>query len=162
MLFRSQLSQGGRLSRWDSCPSGTVRASGTSGTRGTEGTPGTAGTDAAWTAADWRAHYDERAGMLEYEGGLSRTEAEARARKWVTAEYMVRAHKATVPGVCAHCGEAGHDQAVIPHGTVTVGHVWLHSRCWRVWYDGQVESARDALGVMGVFDRNGTDADDQT
>lgn len=114
-----------------------------------------------WSAADWRAHYDERAGMLEYDGGLSRTEAEARAREWVTAEYMVRAHKPTVPGICAHCGAAGHEQAVIPHGTVTAGHVWLHSRCWRVWYDRQVQGAREALGVMGVFDRDGSTADGQ-
>src|SRR5829696_10412393 len=30
----------------------------------------------SWTAAEWQAYFDERAAMREYEGGLSRPEAE--------------------------------------------------------------------------------------
>src|SRR5262245_44216049 len=33
----------------------------------------------AWDPVDWRAFFDERAGIAEYDGGLSRAEAEARA-----------------------------------------------------------------------------------
>ena len=32
-----------------------------------------------WTAEDWRGHYDERAAIAEYDGKLSRAEAEALA-----------------------------------------------------------------------------------
>ncbi len=34
---------------------------------------------AAWTEEDWQALFDERAGIMEYDGGLPREEAEAAA-----------------------------------------------------------------------------------
>ena len=33
-----------------------------------------------WSAEDWQAYFDERAGVAEFAGGLSRAEAEAHAR----------------------------------------------------------------------------------
>jgi hypothetical protein len=38
---------------------------------------------ALWDEDDWNALYDERAGIMEFDGGLSRAEAEARAREEV-------------------------------------------------------------------------------
>lgn len=38
---------------------------------------------AAWSEEDWNALYDERAGIMEYDGGLSRGEAEDRAAEEV-------------------------------------------------------------------------------
>ena len=35
--------------------------------------------DRSWTAEDWRALYDERAGIAEFDGGLSRRDAQAQA-----------------------------------------------------------------------------------
>lgn len=35
---------------------------------------------ACWDEEDWTAFYDERAGIMEFAGGLTRAEAEARAR----------------------------------------------------------------------------------
>lgn len=35
--------------------------------------------DDGWSAADWQAFFDERAAILEFDGGLPRAEAEARA-----------------------------------------------------------------------------------
>jgi hypothetical protein len=32
-----------------------------------------------WSADDWQAFFDERAGITEFDGGLSRAEAEAQA-----------------------------------------------------------------------------------
>jgi hypothetical protein len=34
---------------------------------------------AAWTEEDWQALFDERAGIMEFDGGSARAEAEARA-----------------------------------------------------------------------------------
>lgn len=34
---------------------------------------------AAWTEEDWQALFDERAGIMEYDGGLPRNEAETAA-----------------------------------------------------------------------------------
>lgn len=39
--------------------------------------------DDAWTDEDWQAAYDERAGILEYDEGLPRAEAEKLARQQV-------------------------------------------------------------------------------
>lgn len=36
---------------------------------------------------------------------------------------------------CAHCGQGEHSGAmIVPFGTASAGHVWLHSGCWREWY----------------------------
>ena len=32
-----------------------------------------------WSAQDWQAYFDERAGIVEFDGGLPRAEAEAQA-----------------------------------------------------------------------------------
>jgi hypothetical protein len=36
--------------------------------------------DNGWNEEDWRAAFNERAGILEYDGGLPRSEAERQAR----------------------------------------------------------------------------------
>ncbi len=36
---------------------------------------------AAWTEEDWQALFDERAGIMEYDGGLRREEAEKQAKE---------------------------------------------------------------------------------
>lgn len=41
---------------------------------------------AAWTDEDWQALFDERAGMMEFDGGLSRAEAEAFAAEEVARQ----------------------------------------------------------------------------
>lgn len=38
---------------------------------------------ASWTDADWQALFDERAGIMEFDGGLARAEAEAAAAEEV-------------------------------------------------------------------------------
>jgi hypothetical protein len=49
------------------------------------------GTD-NWTEEDWRALFDERAGIIEFDGRLPRMEAEARARDEVA---LMRRDEAT-------------------------------------------------------------------
>lgn len=38
---------------------------------------------ASWTDADWQALFDERAGIIEFDGGFARAEAEAAAAEEV-------------------------------------------------------------------------------
>lgn len=40
---------------------------------------------AKWSEGDWSALYDERAGIMEFDGGLPRTEADEYARREVEA-----------------------------------------------------------------------------
>jgi hypothetical protein len=83
--------------------SGTNGTNGTSGTVGTVGTRGTVPTtpsdydpvdnDAAghcWSGEDWRAFFDERAAIAEFDGGLPREQAEARAFTYCVAEWLNR------------------------------------------------------------------------
>ncbi|WP_156369033.1 hypothetical protein [Methylobacterium sp. Leaf100] len=41
------------------------------------------GNDDAWNENDWQAAFDERAGVLEYDEGLPRSQAEALAREQI-------------------------------------------------------------------------------
>ena len=41
-----------------------------------------------WTAEDWKAHFDERAGIREFDGGMNRQMAEARAFADTIELYM--------------------------------------------------------------------------
>ena len=48
---------------------------------------------ACWDEEDWTAFYDERAGILEFDGGLTRAEAEAGAREETDQlRSLVRSH----------------------------------------------------------------------
>jgi hypothetical protein len=43
-----------------------------------------------WSADDWQAFFDERAGIMEFDGRLSRTEAEAQALACCIVEWLNR------------------------------------------------------------------------
>src|SRR5262245_7385613 len=105
----------------------------------------------SWTAADWQAFYDERAGIAEHDGGLSREQAEALALDHCVAEWLMRHPMQSIPGSCLGCGEA-EDQSgmVLPFGTETSGHAWLHSRCWPAWQAQRWEEAVAALEAMNI------------
>ena len=60
-----------------------------------------------WTAEDWRARFDERAGFLEHDGGLSRAEAEVQSFEHCIV-YWLNANPAFSPaGRCTWCGKPG-------------------------------------------------------
>src|SRR4051812_37808217 len=44
--------------------------------------------DHGWSTEDWQAFFDERAGIAEFDGGLSRGSAEARAFDCCVAEWL--------------------------------------------------------------------------
>src|SRR4029453_17284667 len=46
--------------------------------------------DDKWSAEDWQAFFDERAGIAEYDGGRSRQEAEALAFEHCVLEWLIR------------------------------------------------------------------------
>ena len=43
-----------------------------------------------WSAEDWQVFFDERAGIVEFDGGLPRAEAEARAFEACVLEWLNR------------------------------------------------------------------------
>jgi hypothetical protein len=105
-----------------------------------------------WAAQDWQAFFDERAGIAEFEGGLSRTDAETRAFECCVVEWLNRNPEPSEPGRCAECGKTGvAGCAVIPFGTEIQGHTWLHPQCWSAWLQKRHERAKGCLGSMVLF-----------
>ena len=104
-----------------------------------------------WTAEDWKAFYDERACIAEFDGEQSREQAEAIAFESCVVEWLNRHTCRTDPGCCAACGEPDQEgHAVVPFGTETHGHTWLHPQCWQGWYEARKAEAIIALAAMGI------------
>ena len=111
--------------------------------------------DDGWSADDWRAYYDECAGIAEFDGGLPRDQAEARAFACCVSEWLNRNPVRSSPGRCLGCGQFDqpHDP-LVPFGTDKNGHAWLHQRCWSAWHEGRKVEAVAALVNMGIEERS--------
>ncbi len=111
-----------------------------------------------WDATDYRTFFVERAAIAEFDGGLSRDDAEAQAREDVIDEWLDR-HRPTPSGSrhCAGCGgeipRPGEDG--VPHHAGDAGAVWLHHECWEPWMARRREEARRALAELGVAEMAG-------
>jgi hypothetical protein len=104
-----------------------------------------------WSAGDWRAFFDERAGIVEFDGGLSREQAEARAFTCCVAEWLNRSLVRSAPDSCLRCRGAEHaHDPLLPFGTESTGHAWLHSNCWSAWSAARHAEAVAALEAMGI------------
>ena len=102
-----------------------------------------------WSAEDWQVFFDERAGIAEFDGGLSRGQAEARAFACCAVEWLNRNRMRSSPGRCLGCGDQAHDP-VLPYGVESTGDTRLHSRCWPAWCEGGKTEAVAALAAMGI------------
>lgn len=119
-----------------------------------KGSPSAANDTAPWGAADWQAYFDERAGIAEFDGGLTRKEAEVQAYRSCLSEWMRRNFQPSEPGGhCAWCqrGDLTYGP-VMPYGSDASGHVWLHSECWAAWYAQRRQAAVAALKTMGLHE----------
>jgi hypothetical protein len=104
----------------------------------------------SWSGEDWQAFFDERAGIAEFDGRLPE-QAEARAFTCCVAEWLNRNREHSPADRCLHCGgaERAHDR-LLPFGTESAGHSWLHSHCWSAWYAARRAEAVAVLGAMGI------------
>jgi hypothetical protein len=104
-----------------------------------------------WSAEDWQLFFEESAGIAEFNGGLPRREAEARAFACCVVEWLNRNPRCSPPGRCLGCGAAEHaEEPLLPFGTESIGHAWLHSRCWPDWHDTRKKEAVAALRAIGL------------
>lgn len=144
----------GRLATLASLAGTSVRSA-VSETRPKEAlTKPTPASSLAWTAQDWQAFFDERAGIREFDGGLSRTEAEAGAfvdciGQWRPLNPLCPSESRT----CIHCGREGGDTPVLASG----GHAWLHRECWAPMNDQRQREALDAVTRMLNASKNNAD-----
>ncbi len=106
---------------------------------------------AAWTPEDWRALFDERAGVAEHGGGLARVKAERQAFECCVVEWLNRNPQHSDSGRCGWCGKPDRNgHAVIPFGTESHGYTWLHPECWSDWRQDQRKRAQQALAAVGL------------
>jgi hypothetical protein len=104
-----------------------------------------------WSGEDWRAFFDERAGIAQFDGGLLRASAEARAFACCVAVWLNRNPVRLLPGRCLGCGAGDHaHDKLLPFGTEQTGHTWLHSRCWEAWRASRKSEAVAALSAFGI------------
>jgi hypothetical protein len=103
-----------------------------------------------WTAENWRARFDERAGFLEHDGGWSSLEAEVQAFEQCIVEWLNVNPTFSLAGRCAWCGKAATPSVmVLPFGAGE-RHEWLHAACWAFWHQRRREEAAQALKEMGI------------
>ncbi|MGA8695816.1 MAG: hypothetical protein WB689_18620 [Xanthobacteraceae bacterium] len=105
----------------------------------------------ARSVEDWRAFFDERAGIAEFEGRLPRTSAEARAFESCVIKWIERNPAPSPAGRCVRCERIEtQDAVVLPYGAGPGTHAWLHAECWRPWHDARRAQAVEALKQMGI------------
>lgn len=104
-----------------------------------------------WSAEDWHVFFDERAGIAEFDDGLPRGQAEARAFACCMVEWLNRNFVRSPPGRCLVCGGGDHaHEPLLPFGIEPTGHAWLHSRCRPAWHAGRKADAVAVLTAMGI------------
>jgi hypothetical protein len=105
-----------------------------------------------WSAEDWQAFFDERAGILEFERRLPRPVVEAQAFEACVIEWLNRNPTPSPAGHCAWCGRHESESAVVlPFGTEPGTHAWIHGECWRPWQEIRRAEAVKALSRFGSF-----------
>ena len=111
--------------------------------------------DDGWSSDDWLAFFDERAGIVEFDGGQTREQAEATAFECCMVEWLDRHFSRSDPGCCAACGEPDRDgHTVVRFGDESHGHTWPHSACWVSWNRDRRQQARQFLEGIGIRDQS--------
>jgi len=107
--------------------------------------------ECGWSAEDWQVFFDERAGIIEFDGGMPRAKAEVQAFASCVAEWLNQNPECSPAGRCLDCGERDHSHdPLLPFGIESIGYAWLHSRCWSAWHEARKARAAAALVTVGI------------
>jgi hypothetical protein len=101
----------------------------------------------AWGPEDWQVYFDERAGTAEYDGKLSRQDAEARAFACCVAEWLIRHPAASSPDLSGSVGNRPADSVL---SFARKSGAWPHSTCRVTWPAARRAEAAAALHAMGI------------
>ena len=61
-----------------------------------------------WSTEDWRVLFDERAGIVEFDGGQSRPQADVQAFACCIVDWLNRNPERSPAGRCLACGDREH------------------------------------------------------
>jgi len=103
--------------------------------------------DHGWSHEDWRAYFDERAGIAEYDGKLSRGKAEALAFGCCVLKWLELTFRCPEP---RHCKCVGNPPSDLSFGPEVTGWISPTSRCRRVWQTEAWCAAFDFLEKNGI------------
>ena len=81
---------------------------------------------------------------------IAALKTEAIAYECCVSEWLNQNSVRSEPGRCLQCGMSGASGPVVPFGTTTAGHAWLHSGCWPDWFADRKAQARAALAALGI------------
>jgi hypothetical protein len=99
----------------------------------------------------WRAVFEDKVALGQQHSGLSRGEAEVRAVDPCIVEWLNRHPTRSSPDWCCWCGGMEREgNVLLPFGVESTGHAWLHSACWRPWYERRKAEAVAVLSLIGV------------
>ena len=73
-----------------------------------------------WSAEDWQVFFEKRAGIVEFDGGLPRPEAEARAFACCVVEWLNRNPERSPAGRCLGCGHREHAHDPLRRAPITL------------------------------------------
>ncbi len=104
------------------------------------------------TPEDWHDFYEERAAIAEYDGGLSRAEAETLAFECCLSAWRNSHPPQSDPGTCPQCGQQipADGAGCVPVLAGPDMHVWIHDRCHEPWVLMRRRQAEVALAELSV------------
>ena len=112
----------------------------------------------SWSGKDWQEFFDERASIAEFDGGLSRDQAVARAFSCCVGEWLHRHPVSSEPGRCEYCQLS--TGVLLPYLTAysinDPGHTWLHRECSWVWHSARRAKAVEELAFLLPHDLQDT------
>jgi hypothetical protein len=104
-----------------------------------------------WSIKDWQAFFDERAAIAEFDGGLMRAEAVARAFECCIAEWLIRNPEHLPADHRFGCGGSEHPRdRLLPVGAGGASQVWANSCCYPAWNAARKAEAVALLKAMGI------------
>lgn len=108
---------------------------------------------ASWDTTDWQTFFDERAGVAEYDGGLSRPDAESMAYEACISHWLNKNPPAhSVMNACPQCSQPAETNAVAgKYGNG--GHIWLHDKCHVPWLVRRRQEAVAALAATSIIQK---------
>ena len=105
-----------------------------------------------WSGEDWWEFFEERVGIAEFDGGLPREQAEARAFSCCVGKWLQCNPARSPSGRSDHCGQS--KGMLLPYLTgysvKNPGHTGLHQECSPAWNRAHREKAVSALVAMGI------------
>ena len=108
--------------------------------------------ETGWSALDWQKFLHERAAIGEFDGHLSRQDAEIQAFQDCVRHWLYLNQVESNPTLCAHCHIS--DDLIGPyltrHSLEKPHYTWLHQECSVAWHQERKKMAINFFLTIGI------------